>query len=377
MTMGKLYLCVLAVCIFTSCVRAQTTNQLPDDAPLENPVLVVQHPKVQDIYLLIGQSNMGGRAVIGQLDKEVLQNVYLFNRENHWEKAANLPSGMNRYSTVRRKISMQNLNPAYTFGRKLADYTGRKIGIVCNARGGTTIAEWQKGYSGPNDADMYEEAVARTKAALAASPGARLKGIIWHQGEGDNSKAKAAIYMQQLQQLVADLRAELNAPDVPFIAGEVGTWHGRGQGVNPVIDQIARHIPHSDFVSSEGLTSRNLPKNDPHFNTLSQRVLGERYADAILRMVYQISPGDVTLFNQANFTGRSIVLRPGKYQAVDLEKRGLLLSELASIKIQKGYKVLLYTGNPNAAVISTFHDVPDFSVATAGKEIQSIVIEKE
>jgi len=368
----KLYLSVLCVCLFTFCASAQTANQPLDDAPLENPALVVQHPKVQDIYLLIGQSNMGGRAAIGELDKTILPNVYLFNRENHWEKAANLPSGMNRYSTVRRKITMQNLNPAYTFGRKLADYTGKRIGIVCNARGGTAIAWWQKGYSGQNDADMYEEAIARTKAALAASPSAKLRGIIWHQGEGDNSAAKAAIYMQQLQKLVADLRADLHAPDVPFVAGEVGTWHGRGQGINPVIDQIAQHIPHSDFASSEGLTSRNLPKNDPHFDTLSQRVLGERYADAILRMVYKISPGDVTLYNQANFTGRSVVLRAGKYQAIDLEKRGLLPEELASIKIAKGTKVLLHTENSNGKPTLLSHDVADI----AANKIVSIEIIK-
>ena len=89
-------------------------------------------------------------------------------------------------------------------------------------------------------------------------------------------------------------------------------------------------------------------------------------------MVYQISSGVVTLFNQANFTGRSIVLRPGKYQAVDLEKRGLLPDELASLKIQKGYKVLLRTG-ADAKTITD--DMSDLSVA-AGSQIESIVISK-
>jgi len=355
---------------------AQTPLQLPDDAPLENAELVVSHPQVQDIYLLIGQSNMGGRAAIGSFDKEVLHRVFLFNRKDHWEKAANLPTGMNRYSTVRRKISMQNLNPAYTFGRKIANYTGRNIGIISNARGGTTIEWWQKGYSGPNDADMYEQAIARTKAALAASPKARLRGIIWHQGEGDNSSAKAAVYMDKLEKLVADLRADLNAPDVPFIAGEVGTWHGRGRGVNPVIDQIAAHIPHSNFVSAAGLTSRNLPKNDPHFDTVSQRVLGERYADAILPMVYGISPGVVTLFNQADFTGRSIVLKAGKYTAADLEKRGMLPEELASLKMEKGVKVLLCTGNSVVIPHVYTADATHLGISAENK-VFSIIIRKK
>lgn len=367
---------ILSTCILPTAAMAQTVPEKPSDAPLENSALVVQHPNVQDIYLLIGQSNMGGRAAIGDLDKVLLKKVFLFNRENHWEKAANLPSGMNRYSTVRRKISMQNLNPAYTFGRKLANYTGRKIGIVSNARGGTSIASWQKGYTGKNDADMYEEAVARSKAALAASPKATLKGIIWHQGEGDNSAAKAAVYMQQLQRLVSDLRVDLNVPDVTFVAGEVGTWRGRGSRVNPVIDRISTHISHSNFVSSQGLTSLNLPKNDPHFDTLSQRVLGERYADVILRMVYSISPGAVTLFNQPNFAGRSIVLRPGKYEATDLEKRGLLLRELASLKLQEGYKVLLRTDDSRKKKVYITQNASDISIVAAGKTIESIVITK-
>ncbi len=178
--------------------------------------------KEMDIFLLIGQSNMQGVAPIGSLDTLALQNVYLFNDKNKWEPARNLPdNGMNRYSTVKRRPIVL-FGPAYTFGRKIQRYSQRTIGIVCNARGATRIEWWQKGYSGVNDFDLYEEAVARTKAALAANPGAKIKGILWHQGEADNTLERSALYMGRLQALVKDLRKDLGDSDLPFIAGEVG-----------------------------------------------------------------------------------------------------------------------------------------------------------
>src|SRR5690606_1261601 len=112
---------------------------------------------------------------------KVLENVFLFNSLNQWEKTTNTTHGINRYSSARRpKQSPKTplLSPGHSFGRKVAEYSGRKIGLVSNALGGTRISWWQKGYTGENDFDLYERAIERTKAALAASPDAQLKGII-------------------------------------------------------------------------------------------------------------------------------------------------------------------------------------------------------
>src|SRR5690606_23067082 len=143
----------------------------------------------------------------------------------------------------------------YTFAKKIAFYTGKEIGIVSNARGGTTVSWWQKGYTGENDFDLYEGAVAKAKAALAATPGAKIKGISWHQGEGDNSKTASAHYLSRLNQLVTNIREDLGDKNIPFIAGEVGKWNNRGLGVNPMIRDVKNHISYADYVSSDGLTS--------------------------------------------------------------------------------------------------------------------------
>lgn len=345
------YLCCI-VLLNESCAKSTHQRQPEKPANAQNKEL--------DIFLLIGQSNMQGVAPIGSLDTVALKNVYLFNDKNNWEPARNLPgNGMNRYSTVKR-IPTVLFGPAYTFGRKIAAHTGREIAIVSNARGATRIEWWQKGFTGdpkynaPSDFNLYEEAIARAKAALAAAPkGSKIKGILWHQGEADNAATRSPQYMERLKTLVSDLRKDLGDPNLPFIAGEVGTWNGRGNNVNPIIRSIKENIPHSDWVSSEGLTSINEAKNDAHFDNLSQRVFGGRYADKAAALMYNLKPEGATLFNKANYLGRSVLLQPGTYMAVDLEAMGLLAKEILSLKIDSGYELVLKSKSGKKTITSS------------------------
>ena len=309
-----------------------------------------------DIFLLIGQSNMAGVGPIESLDTVALKNAYLFNDKSEWEEVRNTElEGTNRYSSV-KKPSKQRLSPGYTFAKKIAFYTNRKIGIVSNARGGTTVSWWQKGYTGENDFDLYEEAVAKAKAALAATPGSKIKGIIWHQGEGDNSKTSSVHYLQRLKKLVTDLRTDLDDSNIPFIAGEVGKWNNRGLGVNPKIRLVKDSIPYADYVSSDGLTSINLAKNDPHFDTYSQRALGGRYADKAFELIYKEKPSGATLFNEIDFKGCSVLLIPGDYTATDIESMGINAKEISSLKVDKGYKIQLFSENLKKEILSADKD---------------------
>lgn len=94
-----------------------------------------------DIYLLIGQSNMAGRGEIGDYADSVLPNVYLFNGED-WHPASN---PFNRFSTVKKDIE-QGLGPGYSFAKKLSEKLAKPIGLIVNARGGTSLEQWQKGF---------------------------------------------------------------------------------------------------------------------------------------------------------------------------------------------------------------------------------------
>lgn len=295
-----------------------------------------------DIYLLIGQSNMQGVAPIEDLDKVVLERVFLFNDKESWEQAVNLTdNGINRYSTVKRNPRTL-LGPGYTFGRKLVQHTGAAIGLVSNARGATRIEWWQKGYEGENDYDLYEEAVKRAKRALQKSPsGSKIKGILWHQGEGNNGGGRHVNYKEDLQALVTDLRTDLGDSHIAFIVGEVGKWNERGLNVNPILSSVKTFISNTDWVSSDGLTTINLATNDPHFDNLSQRVLGGRYADKAASLIYHIDVKGVSLFSESNYMGRSVILTEGDYTGVELESMGILPEEIRSVKVDEGFELSL------------------------------------
>lgn len=232
------------------------------------------------LYLFIGQSNMSSRAPVESQDLAAISRAYLFNGLNQWEEAkpglvTNRTSltavqGFNRYSSVEESTKENGLNIASGFAKALTLNNSQiSVGIISNARGGTNIAQWQKGAG----TGLYEEAVRRTKEAMKTGT---LKGILWHQGESDQSKANTT-YMSSLQQLVSDLRADLSAPAVPFVAGQL--LPTKSADFNQMITTIPQHISNAYWVSNSGTTSVG---DGSHFNAASQRVLGQRYADQIL-----------------------------------------------------------------------------------------------
>lgn len=222
-------------------------------------------PNKMHIFLLIGQSNMAGRAQIEAQDSTALPRVYLLNDKDKWEIAKN---PLNKYSTIRKKLSMQRLGPGYSFAQRLSQIFPKwKIGLIVNARGGTGIMQWQKG------TPFYNDAVRRTKIAMRSG---KLEAIIWHQGEHDEGQADS--YLPKLKQLISDLRADFGCDSLPFIAGQVGQFRQTGESINRVIAQLPKIVPFTDYASSEGLTDLG---DKTHFNSESQRIFGKRYAEKV------------------------------------------------------------------------------------------------
>ena len=235
-----------------------------------------------DVYLLIGQSNMAGRGYMLDEDMEIFdENVFILNDVGEVVPATN---PLNQYSSVRKGMSIQRIGPGYGFAKKISRETGRKILLVVNAKGGTTLSQWAKGDGGDG---LFEEAVRRTKEAMLYGS---LKAILWHQGCGDSRNTD--VYMEKLALFVENLRTDLDA-DVPFIAGELGQWRSNVAAFNEMIHTISEYIPQSGWISSEGGTPLASPDSngepnlkDAHFDRESQIIIGERYADKVLEMCF-------------------------------------------------------------------------------------------
>jgi len=234
-------------------------------------------PKL-DLFLLIGQSNMAGRGTMTPQYLDTLTNTYLLSPTAGMIPATN---PLNRYSTVRKDIKLQQVGPGYGFSKKLVITTGANIGLIVNARGATSINSWEKGHAD----QYYQKAVLRMKSAQKWGT---LKAILWHQGEGDSKHPET--YMKKLVDLAQNLRTDLNAPNLFFVAGELAYWRGAGSSsadFNTMIRTISQFIRNSDWVSAEGLTPL-LDESDPHFDAKSQVILGERYADKVFKSCYTI-----------------------------------------------------------------------------------------
>lgn len=222
------------------------------------------------VYLLIGQSNMAGRATYDKADEASVPRCFLLNDDDQWEPAKN---PLNRYSTIRKSLKIQRMNPGYGFAQSMtAADPSVIIGLVVNAKGGTKISQWGKG------TEFYNEAVRRAKEAQKSGT---LMGILWHQGEGDSRRSSS--YMKSLAKLIADLRKDLNAPQLPFIAGQVyydAKNKPNTEKINKVIAKLPEEVPLTAYVSSEGLTTFD----HTHFDAAGSKELGKRYAEAMLKL---------------------------------------------------------------------------------------------
>ena len=246
--------------------------------PIQVLSQIRQAPKELDFYLCIGQSNMAGRGTLTSEVMDTLQGVWLLNASGIFEPAVN---PLNRYSTIRKELSLQRMGPVYSFAKEMHLLSERPIGLVVNARGGSSINSWLKG----SPDGYYEEALKRVEEAQTR--GGHLRAVIWHQGEADCAYPEA--YLRKLVQFITDLRHDLKCPDIPVVVGEISHWNWtkRSEGTRPfnsMINQIIHFLPYTLCVSSEGL-SPDINESDPHFDTESQIILGQRYAKAVWQLL--------------------------------------------------------------------------------------------
>jgi hypothetical protein len=262
------------LCLILACLLAAPTAFASENEPVDQAAGQTAQKEKLHIYLLIGQSNMAGRAKITEDVAGVIDRCVLLNDKNEWVPAKN---PLNLYSTIRKGEGMQKLGPGYGFAKAMLQADpDSKIGLVVNARGGSKIEQWLG-----KEAKYYKLALQRARAAQATGT---IKGILWHQGESNSSKPEA--YLDQLKALIANLREDLGDEDLPFVAGQVNNTPVLK--INDVIASLPKAVPNTAAVSSKGLKCYDRW----HFDTDSQIELGKRYAAAMIKLQAKPEPKD-------------------------------------------------------------------------------------
>jgi hypothetical protein len=112
------------------------------------------------------------------------------------------------------------------------------------------------------------------KAQVAQQHGT-IRGILFHQGESDSSNSA---WVSQVAEIVLNLRTDLGlGQDVPFVAGEL-LRTGCCAGFNTRVNLLPASVPNGHVVSSADLVG----VDQFHFDLAGQRLLGQRYAEAML-----------------------------------------------------------------------------------------------
>jgi hypothetical protein len=222
------------------------------------------------LYLLIGQSNMVGRDLPKPWDRRPHPRVLMLGTDLTWTPA--------RDPLPHEEGASRGVGPGMSFARVMARQDQAiTVGLVAAAWGGTPISRWVKG------ADLYAKAVA---LARAAQRDGILQGILWQQGESDSCTLDLATsYKPKVMRMIQDLRADLGAPDVPFVIAEIGQFDhpefAHSPIVNAALREVAAGVPQAAFVSVAGMTHKG---DHAHLDVVSQRKMGKALAAALLRL---------------------------------------------------------------------------------------------
>ncbi|MEN8192657.1 MAG: sialate O-acetylesterase [Bacteroidota bacterium] len=229
------------------------------------------------IFILMGQSNMSGYGTLIDSDTisvpHILKIPTIFEGEIQWEPAAH---------PLHNRLDSDRFGLGLPFAKKyLETHKGVTVGLIPLAFGGAGIDGLKKG------SKVYKDFL--IKAAFAKKHGV-VKGVLWHQGESDTVVDELAdSYEKKLHQLIADVRASIGNPELPFIVGNLAEFYGTGKDhnkpdrvkrinrVKQALRDVPKNIEFTGFVESTGCTS--IDHHNVHFDRESYIILGHRYFD--------------------------------------------------------------------------------------------------
>ncbi len=231
-------------------------------------------PDNMDLYLLIGQSNMAGRGKIDPARNGEREGIWVIQADNQWKKAKD-PLHYD-------KPTVTGVGPGLSFAEKVREENPENaIGLIPCAVGGSRIDDWAPGQKHEQTGIYaYDAMLERVRNARGNGT---IRGILWHQGEGDSTPERSAVYNKKLKAFFKRLRKDIDVKKVPIVIGTLGDFYVRKNPTAAVINQIIEAFPFKNkrvyAVSSSGLTDLG---DETHFDAASARELGHRYAERFL-----------------------------------------------------------------------------------------------
>lgn len=223
------------------------------------------------IFMAMGQSNMAGVADFEDSDKNTDPRLLVWG-------GCNQPAGM--WNIANPPLSdcpgekgwnlATAVDPGIWFGKTLLEKlpAGHTIGLVGTAESGESINTFITGGS-------HHQMIMNKIAAVKGAKNARFAGVIFHQGETDNTQPT---WPAKVVQLYDEVKAAFGVDyDVPFILGELPDGGCCG-GHNVRVHEAADLLPMGSWVSQEGTAVMD----EYHFDHASVVIMGKRYGEKMI-----------------------------------------------------------------------------------------------
>ncbi len=220
--------------------------------------------KPVQVFILAGQSNMEGQAVVdlagknyndgkGTLNKLLEDPVkaplfsHLKDSDSKWALRDDM---FVRYQREDRPLlagplaigfsvygDAHHFGPELQFGHVIGDHIDDPVVLIKTAWGGKSLyQDFRPPSSGGEVGKYYTLMIEQVRDVLTnmetdfpvtKSHGYELAGFVWYHGWNDGVNPETAVpeYEQNLVNLIRDVRSEWNAPKLPVVIGEItGPW---------------------------------------------------------------------------------------------------------------------------------------------------------
>lgn len=187
--------------------------------------------------------------------------------------------------------------PELTLGHYLGTTSHTPTSLIKVVKGGSTLLiDWLS----PSSAETGDGVVGSWYTALQSRIGSldsgpasvnpacveascRWGAFIWFQGENDSfDEPNAVAYEQNLTNLIADVRSEVGAPELPVIIVEIGAWaESMAYGADVL---AAQRAVASDDSYAEVVVTNDL-SGFYHYDPAAQLIIGERIARVLVSML--------------------------------------------------------------------------------------------
>jgi len=255
----------------------------------------VENLLVGDLWILAGQSNMHGRG--RNIDVETPSDqVHVFAMNDTWRIAE---EPLHRLSESSDRVHNAEAAPGLVadvtgwvhdaglglpFAKAMVAETGRPIGLIPCAHGGTSIDQWSPALKDKGGASLYGSMYRRFLAA-----GGCVRGVLWYQGENDTRDLAAAnAYHDKFVDFVAAVRRDLGDPELPFYFAQLGRRLRQPEPERWDILRNAQLQAEGELADCGMVATIDLPLYDYiHISTQGLKTLGRRFAELAISDLHE------------------------------------------------------------------------------------------